>query len=114
MCGGLDPLLRRTLVALITADVHNRDITETMVSANVDSPTSGKFFFALQGGLHSPFFEAAFARYAALTFPHTASAPTSECARTDTVMGEETARCIPLERNAARTHAQNSERPRSC
>ena len=38
--GPLDKLLRRTLVALITADVHARDITETMVLAKVDSPTS--------------------------------------------------------------------------
>jgi hypothetical protein len=38
--GPLDPLLRRTLVALITADVHARDITETMYEARVDSPSS--------------------------------------------------------------------------
>ena len=38
--GPLDKLLRRTLVALITADVHARDITETMYDSRVDSPTS--------------------------------------------------------------------------
>ena len=38
--GDLDSLLRRTLVALITADVHARDITETMHHAKVDSPSS--------------------------------------------------------------------------
>ena len=36
----IDRLLRRTLVALITSDVHARDITETMHLAKVDSPTS--------------------------------------------------------------------------
>ena len=28
---GLDPLLRRTLVAMVTTDVHNRDITEDLI-----------------------------------------------------------------------------------
>ena len=36
----LPKLYRRTLVALITADVHARDITEQMCEARVDSPAS--------------------------------------------------------------------------
>lgn len=35
--GHLDPIKRSILVALITTDVHSRDIVETLVNEGVDS-----------------------------------------------------------------------------
>jgi len=44
--GELTKLERKTLVALITGDVHNRDIVSTMINEEVDSPNS--FTWAMQ------------------------------------------------------------------
>ena len=40
VAGDLDPLQRRKLVALITSDVHHRDMTQEMVEAGVDDESS--------------------------------------------------------------------------
>ncbi|KAL1511811.1 hypothetical protein AB1Y20_005097 [Prymnesium parvum] len=46
VAGDLDALLRRKIVSLITADVHHRDITQSMVDARVDD--KGSFTWLMQ------------------------------------------------------------------